>query len=136
MRYTLEQYINIIDDTNATIAYIEEEEEEKAPFRCNRTDCSFCPFFNSTSNRCPDCHRGSLGLPLEKWATARTADEWRKWLDVFETENDPFRPYSVTISEKFAYYIEMALRLGTVDDDEIVKLLEVIRKQINDQNRG
>lgn len=96
MKYSLSQYQRICADVENQIAAMKEcHVDEPEPFNCDRTLCSFCPF-TGKDGVCPD----SLPIPPSQWNTARTAEEWQKWLEWFATANDPDRPVSVEISQK------------------------------------
>lgn len=75
---------------NAVLSYVGEWQKE--PFQCVRTECDFCPFRDSAGN-CLDL-LSPINTPAEKWYTARTATEWREWLERFKSEIDPNAPYS------------------------------------------
>lgn len=132
MRYTYSQYNSICDDVAAQIKAMKRLHIfGREPFMCDQTACSFCPF-REYGGRCPDAGAGS---PYDRatWPTARTAEEWKKWLGWFATNNDPDRPYTIEIPATAVDDIHTALTLNSVDT-ATAKLLESIQKQINEQN--
>lgn len=131
MRYTHKQYRDICCD----VAYQVKEMHRlhvfgREPFLCDHTNCGYCPFLED--GVCPDVDASSD--PAE-WKTARTAEEWQKWLEWFAINNDPDRPYTVEIPANAVDDIDTALNLGCVDT-ATAKLLESIQKQIDEQNRN
>lgn len=95
MKYSLSQYQRICADIEDQIVAMKEcHVFEREPFNCHRTLCSFCPFTDKDGT-CPD----SLPVPTSQWNTARTVDEWQKWLEWFAVSQDPTRSVSVEISQ-------------------------------------
>lgn len=137
MSYTREQYNAIIADVEQAIKDAEKtrvnpnDPGEYVPFRCTETRCAFCPFTYG-NHECSDiASYRDIGI----FDTERTADEWREWLERFQLENDPHRPYTVEIPADVVDVIDTALHIETLDSDTR-DLLRLIQKQINDQNRN
>lgn len=138
MKYTRGQYNAIIRDVESTLNVCEQSKTptnsagKPIDFRCNRTTCSFCPF-TYDDRKCLD----TASFDRDRvFCTARTADEWRQWLEKFQIDNDPDRPYTVEIPARFAEAINTYSQIDSRVPYPVFSLLRRIREQINDQNRN
>lgn len=135
MKYTCEEYDGIIHDVTAQITAMRRLHVfGREPFMCDRVNCSYCPFIGD-SGVCPD-----VGCPLDdssKWKTARTAEEWQKWLEWFTTNNDPSRPVSVEITAEMsdALYLLYTSKRDLLTETErkaLGRIIDGYREQVRD----